>query len=71
MGLERECALMEKKNERLEKELNIMLKKNAEMRAEKTENEISKNNKKDYLLLISRDYETRKKKVDEDKKDID
>ena len=37
---------MEKKNKRLEKELNQLLKKNAEIRAEKSENEAVKETKK-------------------------
>ena len=37
---------MEKKNKRLEKELSTLLKKNAEIRGEKSENEAVKETKK-------------------------
>lgn len=62
---------MEKSNKRLEKELNILVKKNAELRSMKEDNEATKERMKMELLLLTRDFEKWKKSVEEDKKDID
>ena len=62
---------MEKKNLRLTKELNILRKKNAEIRKEKADNDATKQTKRIDLELLTKDYERARKSVDDDKKDID
>lgn len=62
---------MEKKNSKLERTLNIIVKKNLEIRSEKDENEATKERMKMELQMLSREFEKQKKSVEEDKKDID
>lgn len=51
--------------------MNILIKKNAEIRAEKEGNEARKDKLKVDLGLLTRDYEKLKKAVEEDKKEIE
>lgn len=62
---------MEKKNKKLEKELNILLKKNEEIKLEKDKHESKKETMKVDLSLLIKDFERWKKSVDDDKKDIE
>jgi hypothetical protein len=62
---------MEKKNKKLDKELNLLVRKNAEIKALKDDSEATKERMKMELLLLTRDFEKWKKSVEEDKKDID
>lgn len=62
---------MEKKNKKLEKDLNILIKKNAEIRAEKDDNDATKEKMKVDIALMTRDFDKWKKGVDDDKKDIE
>lgn len=62
---------MESKNRKLEKQLNILIKKNAEIRADKENNDATKERLKVELQLLTRDYEKFKKATDEDKKEIE
>lgn len=62
---------MEKKNKKLEKTLNLLIKKNAEIRAEKDDNEATKDKMKVDLQMLTRDFEKIKKAVEEDKKEIE
>lgn len=62
---------MEKKNRKLEKDLNYLIKKNAEIRSLKEDNDATKEKMKMDLQMLTRDYEKWKKNVEEDKKDID
>lgn len=62
---------MEKKNKKLEKMLNMLIKKNAEIRSMKDENEARKDKLKVDLQMLSRDFDKLKKSVDEDKKEIE
>lgn len=67
----KEVYEMEKKNKRLEKEMSILIKKNAEQREERDGNDATKEKMKVDLQLLSRDQDKWKKTVEEDKKDID
>jgi len=62
---------MEKNNKKLEKELNILIKKNTEIRNDKNENDSKKESMKVNLQLLTRDFEKWKKSVEDDKKDIE
>jgi phosphopantetheine adenylyltransferase len=62
---------MEKRNRKLDKELNLLVRKNAELKALKDDSEATKERMKMELLLLTRDFEKWKKSVEEDKKDID
>jgi chromosome segregation ATPase len=67
----KEVLDMEKGNRKLDKELNFLVRKNAEIRAVKDDSEASKERMKMELILLTRDFEKWKKSVEEDKKDID
>jgi hypothetical protein len=62
---------MERKNKKLDKELNLLIRKNAEMKSLKDDCDATKDRMKMELLLLTRDFEKWKKSVEEDKKDID
>ena len=62
---------MESKNRKLEKQLNILIKKNAEIRGEKENNEAKKEKMKVELQLLSHDFDKIKKSVEEDNKEIE
>ena len=62
---------MESKNRKLEKQMNILIKKNAEIRNEKDENEARKDKMKVELQLNSHDFDKIKKSVEEDNKEIE
>ena len=69
--LQRDVGEMEKKNKKLEKELNILIKKNTEIRNDKNDNDSKKESMKVNLQLLSRDFDKWKKSVEDDKKDIE
>lgn len=62
---------MDRKNRRLDKELSLLIKKNAELRQIKEDNDATKERMKTDLQMQTREYEIHKKKVDDDKKEID
>jgi hypothetical protein len=57
---------MESKNRKLDKQLTILIKKNAEIRKDKESNDASKETLKVELQLLTREFEKIKKAVDED-----
>lgn len=62
---------MENKNKKLEKMLNLLIKKNGEIKLQKDDNDATKEKFKIDLQMLTRDFEKLKKAVDEDKKEIE